>query len=211
MTVAQAPGQLTFAQGFVVGQVVLLVALVFLFRYFFVADVPASLAQQRADLLARTRSLQNSLDARSKRKEVSRVPYEQAFEARMADILQRTQYDLAAHRPESLDWLNLIVAQAMFGYRESVLYASRGVPDRDTDLPLPSLETSEKAAAKRFVERLLNGAAAGRTMNVLVRCAAHPGHDHRHRHRLWVCVPRLYQCAFPAVGARARPAPRGGL
>lgn len=68
MTVAQAPGQLTFAQGFVVGQLVLLVALVFLFRYFFVADVPASLAQQRADLWpARARCKARWMPARSAR------------------------------------------------------------------------------------------------------------------------------------------------
>lgn len=132
-------------------------------------NVPESLAKQRSDLMERTRILQKSLDARSKRPVDHYESYERNFQARLQGILQRTKYDIDHHAPESLDWLNLMVAQTMHGYRESILHTSRGMPDRDTDLPLPSLATEEKAAAKRFVERLLNGAVEGRTMNVLVR------------------------------------------
>ena len=161
--------RLTFAQGFVAGQLVLGLILAYVFWSMFMTNVPESLAKQRSDLMERTRILQKSLDARSKRSAGRNETCERNFQARLEGILQRTKYDIDHHAPESLDWLNLMVAQTMHGYRESILQTSRGMPDRDTDLPLPSLATEEKAAAKRFVERLLNGAVEGRTMNVLVR------------------------------------------
>ena len=52
MSFAAAPAPpLTFVQGFVAGQVVLFVVLLFVFRYFFVADPPQALEKQRADLI----------------------------------------------------------------------------------------------------------------------------------------------------------------
>lgn len=177
-----AGARLTFWQGFVAGQLVLGLALLFLFWHLFMINVPESLAKQRANLMARTRTLQKSLDARSKRPASKRVAYEKNFQARVERILEHTKYDMGSHAPESLDWLNLMVAQIMYGYRESILHASRGVPDRDTDLPLPSLENEEKASAKRLVERLLNGVVEGRTMNVLVRQRLTTGYHYRDRH-----------------------------
>ncbi|WFC94330.1 ERMES complex subunit mmm1 [Malassezia brasiliensis] len=159
--------RLTFAQGFVAGQIVLGLVLAYVFWSMFMTNVPESLSKQRSDLMERTRILQKSLDARSKRPVDRNESYERNFQARLQGILERTKYDIDHHAPESLDWLNLMVAQTMHGYRESILHTSRGMHDRDTDLPLPSLATEEKAAAKRFVERLLNGAVEGRTMNVL--------------------------------------------
>lgn len=169
MSFAAAPAPpLTFVQGFVAGQVVLFVVLLFVFRYFFVADPPQALEKQRADLIARTRALQNSLDARGRRASSgARVPYERDAAARIEDLLQRTHYDIASHQPETLDWLNLLVAQLIHGYRESVIRAGRQVHENDSDIPLPSLANQEKAAAKVLLERALNDAAAGRTYNLL--------------------------------------------
>lgn len=168
------PGlRLTFAQGFVFGQLVLGILLLLLFRQLFMTNVAESIAKQRADLIYRTHALQKSLDKRSKRAAGKRTPYEKAFQERMEDILRHTKYDMEHHAPESLDWLNLMVAQTLHGYRASVWLASRGHSERDADLPLPSLQTEEQTAAKYFVERLLNGVVAGRTMDVLVGRSPH--------------------------------------
>ncbi|PKI85200.1 Mmm1p [Malassezia vespertilionis] len=163
-----APRELTFTQGFVAGQLVLILLLAFLFRYFFMTNVPASLEKQRADLIARTETMQKSLDARCKAQKQGRaVPYDQSLEARILDMLQRTHYDMSAHPPESVDWLTLLAAQIIYGYRESILQAAQHIHDPNQGMPLPSLQTPEKAATKRVLERALNGAVGGHTMGLL--------------------------------------------
>ncbi|WFC97809.1 ERMES complex subunit mmm1 [Malassezia yamatoensis] len=130
-------------------------------------DVPESLAQQRNKLLARTDALQRSLNKRSRKGKKSQQATNDSFQNQLEDLLKQAKYDMESHPPESLDWFNLLIAQTLRGYRQSMLQTALGIPDRDTDLPLPSLETEEKAAAKRLVEHLLNTALEGRTMNLL--------------------------------------------
>lgn len=189
-----APAHFTFWQGFVAGQAVFFVCALSLFRYVYMADVPASLAQQRAALLARTRAMQKSLDARTHAHPAPRMAHEETLEARMAEILRRTQYDVARHGPESLDWVNLMVAQIMYGYRASILYAARNLLDKDTDLDLPSLASDEQAGAKRLLERVFNQATAGLTRRVLDTI---------------VVTDVDFGCAYPSLrNARFRPAHR---
>lgn len=163
---------LSFMQGFVVGQAVLLALFLALFRYLFIARTPESLARERAGLLERTRALQASLDARSKARPGTRVPYEQGAEAVVEDLLAQTGYELGGALPESLDWLSVLVAQLVLQYRQNVLSAAARLPEMDVpptahEVPLPALQTSEQTAAKCVLERVLNRAIAGRTMDIV--------------------------------------------
>ena len=164
--VAPAPLQLSFVQGFVVGQAVLFLGIAFLLRFLFVADVPSSLERQRADLIARTVALQKSLDARGKSR--SRIPQTRSSRE-MEEILHKVQYDMHGHQPESLDWLNVLLAQIISKYREDVATSAHGEAAAPPGIPLPSIQNGETLAAKEFVERALNSVVAGRTMNLLVR------------------------------------------
>ncbi|KAL4400864.1 ERMES complex protein [Malassezia pachydermatis] len=164
---------LSFVQGFVAGQAVLLALFLALFRYLFIAKTPQALEREKAELQERTRALQASLDARCVPPPLSRVPYEQGMDACLADLLEQTGYDLPTAVPESLDWFNILVAELLLQYRRSILSVAQHIPDKDTDrgdfgdVPLPSLRTAEKALAKRVLEDALNAALVGRTMDIL--------------------------------------------
>ena len=163
---SSGPGQSSFAQGFVVGQLVLIVALVFLFRYLYVADLPTTLEQERRALIARTEAVQRSLEAKLRGRA---PPPDSEFVRRgLQDVLQKTQYEMGAHAPETLDWLNVILAQMIARYRDAIVgYAPAGAAPADPESGMPSLQNAEKAAAKRLAEHMLNTAVAGRTMNML--------------------------------------------
>ncbi|WFD36360.1 ERMES complex subunit mmm1 [Malassezia cuniculi] len=159
----QTPSGPTFFQGFIVGQLVFLVGLVFLFRYFYVADVPQSLEQQRKQLIERTVAQQKSLAARSTASKPQGSPY---CLNSLYDVLARNGYDVSVHPPESLDWLNVIVASAIASYRTSIVSAAGSVQS-DPNAPLPSLQSPEKAAVKKLLEHAMNTAVSGRTFNLL--------------------------------------------
>ena len=157
------PANSSFGQGFVVGQLVLLVVLVFVFRYFYVADVPESLERQRQQLIERTAAQQKSLAARSRTKLPPAPPYPPNS---LHDVLARTNYSPGVHPPESLEWLSVIAAQTIANYRAAVVASAAPAPG-DASAPLPSQQTPEKAALKGALARALNAAVTGRTFNVL--------------------------------------------
>ncbi|WFD23119.1 ERMES complex subunit mmm1 [Malassezia equina] len=163
---------MAFLQGFVAGQLVLVIILFMLFRYFFIETKPATHAKRRAALRERTRLIQASLDARclpmSANTSKLRVPYEQGSQACLLDMLHRLDYELPMHAPETLTWLNVLLAQLCLHYRQSVLQSGSHMPSFDTASDtLPSMATAEKAAAKRLLERALNTALDGHTHGVL--------------------------------------------
>lgn len=166
------PGSVAFLQGFVAGQLVLVTILLLLFRYFFIETKPATHAKRLAALRERTRLIQASLDARCPPMPSShstlRVPYEQGSQACLLDMLHRLDYELPAHAPETLTWLNVLLAQLCLHYRQSILQSDQEEPRKDADADtLPSMSSAEKAAAKHLLERALNAAVEGRTHDLL--------------------------------------------
>ena len=159
----QPPQGPTFIQGVVFGQLLLIVGLVFLFRFFYVADMPESVEQQRRKLIERTTAQQKSLAARCRSKKPESSPYPPNS---LYDVLSRSSYDITTHAPESLDWLSVMAAQIIAGYRMSIIAAAHNAQGHPS-APLPSLQSPEKAAAKQLLERVLNSAISGHTLNLL--------------------------------------------
>lgn len=155
---------LSFIQGFMAGQAVLLMLFLGLFRYLFMTSSPGTRAQQQADLLQRVHAVRTSMDMRSHVPPYARVPYEQGVQACVQDLLSQVRYDPSEHAPESLDWLNVLVAQLLMSYRMSILNAGMCAGrNEDMDEPaLPSTANAEKTAAKLALERVLNEAMQGR-------------------------------------------------
>lgn len=92
-----------------------------------------------------------------------------------ANILDKTAYDLSSHLPESTDWLNVMFAQAIAGYREDVLAGGvspdppssqhrastrHGGPSiqfgTDPVDPLTDLEPEKERTARDLMEEILN-------------------------------------------------------
>ncbi|WFD26793.1 ERMES complex subunit mmm1 [Malassezia nana] len=160
------PGSVAFIQGFVAGQLVLVITLLLLFRYFFIETKPATFEQRRTALRERTRMIQASLDARcpsmSSAQTRMRVPYEQGSQACLLDMLHRLHFELPMHNPETLTWLNVLLAQLCLHYRQSLLQKSNDKAWEDAE-QLPSTVSAEKAAVKRLLERTLTAAMASHT------------------------------------------------
>lgn len=160
---------LSFIQGFIAGQALLLFLFLCLFRYCFMTSTPGTRTQRKADMIQRTNALRAAMDAHGPPRMFDRVPYEQGLGACVQDMLDQVDYDLAHHAPESVGWLNVLVAQLLMSYRTSILRAGACIPHKDDDdePALPSTASAEKAAAKQLFERILNEAMQGRTMNLV--------------------------------------------
>lgn len=72
----------------------------------------------------------------------------QALPAR--EIADRAGYDLGSHPAESADWVNVILALALAGYREDMQRGTDG-------------KSSVEEGAREVVQRALNGAVDGKT------------------------------------------------
>ena len=94
-----------------------------------------------------------------------------------ANILDKTAYDLSSHLAESTDWLNVMFAQAIAGYREDVLaggvsphppshqhHARHGTPGihfgSDAIDPPTEMEPEKERTARDLMEEILNRASS---------------------------------------------------
>jgi maintenance of morphology protein 1 len=150
--------RLTFTQGFLAGQLsVVLIALVAI-RYIIFED-SRSASQSNRSNRAKTNAQADTL--RKGRKSVSNKDGLDKVDIAntMADILSKVKYEIDSHAGESIDWLNVIVAQALAGYREDVL-AGGWSADRRRD--------EAQKTAREWMEEILNARTVGKGMSFLV-------------------------------------------
>lgn len=93
------------------------------------------------------------------------------------DILHKLSYDLASHPSESLDWLNVFIAQAVSGYRSLIYGGSsdggavgggsggatvgeHAVNVTGKGIGSGSASVGSRLGAKVFMEEMLNGGRA---------------------------------------------------
>ncbi|KAM0793751.1 hypothetical protein ACM66B_001170 [Microbotryomycetes sp. NB124-2] len=110
------PPRLTFVQGLVCGQLSFLIVSILFLKYFVFQDSATDGAQ--ASLSAASQS----------RRRKSKRPRKSSFsvEAVAPAILAALDYDIASHAPETLDWLNVLIAQALSGYRSAIVTSTVG-------------------------------------------------------------------------------------
>ncbi|KAK4049638.1 hypothetical protein OIO90_005397 [Microbotryomycetes sp. JL221] len=107
--------RLTFLQGVVCGQLSFLVVAILFLKYFVFED-------SRKDDPARLQT-NPSRKKRTKRPRKSSV----SVDSTAPLILAALEYDIASHAPETLDWLNVLIAQALSGYRSSIVTSTVGL------------------------------------------------------------------------------------
>ncbi|GAB5590471.1 ERMES complex subunit mmm1 [Umbelopsis nana] len=90
-----------FVKGLLLGQLSVIIVIAFVLRYMFLEDVHQG-KKQLSRLSPAAKSQTN----------MKRVP------STTAHILDKTFYDILHHPPESTDWLNVLLAQAMSQYRD---------------------------------------------------------------------------------------------
>ncbi|EKG16186.1 protein of unknown function DUF2404 [Macrophomina phaseolina MS6] len=111
------PSGLSFAQGFLLGQLSITLLIFFFIKFFIFGEPPpaetrhsARAAERRERTLAHQRNLSTSSSLlRHKRSTILRPPPPVTSET----ILAKTYYNVKGHQPESLDWFNVLVAQTI--------------------------------------------------------------------------------------------------
>ncbi|CAH7671117.1 hypothetical protein BY996DRAFT_4584485 [Phakopsora pachyrhizi] len=132
--------KLTFTQGFIVGQISLLVVVVMLVKYVMFED--SQTARRTDDQRKNNRSRRRKKSSWRPRSNSDSKP--RGGTAEEPEILSKLAYDLSTHPPESSDWLNVLIAQAIIAYRSLVL----GTEENS--------EQSKGEKARRMVEDAMN-------------------------------------------------------
>lgn len=110
----------SFTQGLICGQLSVIAVLVVFIKFFVFAD---SLPLLRTGSKSAKR---NALGVIVKRKQGTEGSEKDAADnenPQLAAILEKTYYDVNNHRPETLDWFNVLVAQTISQFRAEALVA----------------------------------------------------------------------------------------
>lgn len=137
----------TFTQGLLVGQLSIVVLLLVLLRFLLFADPDASPSRRRQrGPIGRPEAWPS---ARSNGAATQPPPLRSAPRVPPKHLAERAGYDIGAHAPESTDWVNVLLALALHGYREDMAAHSEG-------------------GARAAVEQILNSAVEGKTAGTLL-------------------------------------------
>lgn len=164
--------RLTFLQGFFVGQLSVIVLALLAIRFIIFEDSKPPPSHERA------RSTSLPIRSSRKRKSISskEAPHTDAASAAhthgfinvravMADILAKVHYEMDSHASESIDWVNVIFAQALAGYRHDVLAGGWTSTSAEPSAE-PSAEQPQRTA-RDWMEEVLNDRTIGRGMSFL--------------------------------------------
>ncbi|KAI0440845.1 hypothetical protein F4803DRAFT_525578 [Xylaria telfairii] len=120
---------LSFTQGFVVGQLSVILLIAAFIKFFIFGDPPSpevtasiraterrsrTLAHRESLLTLRTRNARQIQPTLSKKKP---TVLRNAPTLTIGSILNKTYYNVDSHQPESLDWFNVLVAQTIAQFR----------------------------------------------------------------------------------------------
>ena len=177
-----SPSRWTFTQGLIVGQISMVIIALLLIRYVIFEDSATALEKDRLmrlkiserrskrharALLQGARRATAAASAPSPTSHPLPKSHRVSSDTRasmFANILDKTAYDLSSHLPETADWLNVMFAQAIAGYRQDVL--AGGVSPRPPSAshnqhgPHHHLEPEKERTARDLMEEILNRASS---------------------------------------------------
>lgn len=215
--------QPTFTQGLLVGQASIVLLLLILLRFLLFADpseVESEIARAKSGQGRKARS-RRSFSAlgkpsghkrlRSKSDSAANVAATSAAEVSQVELAERgAAYDLGSHGPENSDWVNVLLALALHGYREDLNRAASGKSVNDGQDTLSGEEAKQVSQGiNEVVESILNRAVDGKGGGIIVSpgvCSSWPklaaptlmgqrlGHPHVGPHRRF---QRRHRLLFP--------------
>lgn len=119
--VASSPQSVwSFTQGLICGQLSVIAVLIVFIKFFVFADSPPSSLRAGGKTAKK-----DGLGVIVKRKQTSETEKDAAESEnpQLASILEKTYYDVTNHKPETLDWFNVLVAQTILQFRGEALVA----------------------------------------------------------------------------------------
>ena len=146
--------RLSFTQGFLAGQLSVVIIALIAIRYIIFEDSKAARSKPRSSRVRTT----SQGDARRKgRKDGGDANVANV----MADILNKVHYEIDSHSGESIDWVNVVFGQALAGYREDIL---AGGWSAEREIQVDGIQRT----ARDWMEEMLNARTVGRGMDFLV-------------------------------------------
>lgn len=169
------PHRLSFTEGFLLGQLSVVILIGAFIKFFIFGDPPSpDVAAGKRALAHRNRSVSinssssalHKIDSKRSASHVLRTPPRLTT----ATILDKTYYNVNSHQPESLDWFNVLVAQAIAQFRndahhDDAILTSLNVVLNGSQKPdfLSSITVSEISLGEEFP--------------ILSNCRVHPIND----------------------------------
>jgi hypothetical protein len=148
--------QLTFTQGFLAGQLSVVIIALVAIRYIIFEDSRPTPSRN-----------QSSRGSHKLRKSVSHKDGLGSGAVNIANVMMeimgKVQYEVDSHAGESIDWLNVIIAQALAGYREDIKAGGWSAEQKQIEA---------RVTARDWMENILNAKTVGRGMKLLV-CRPH--------------------------------------
>ncbi|UZJ51122.1 hypothetical protein CBS101457_000442 [Exobasidium rhododendri] len=151
--------RLTFTQGFLAGQLSVVIIALIAIRYIIFEDSrsPSSRVQS-----SRAKTSSQSDRMRKSGKSVSNKDGLGAGAVNigsvMTEIMSKVQYEADSHAGESVDWLNVVIAQAIAGYRDDIIAGGWSAEKRSNEA---------QVTAREWMENILNAKTVGRGMKIL--------------------------------------------
>lgn len=166
---------LTFTQGFLAGQLSVVILALLAIRYVIFEDSSsssrssASAPGPRGAWPARAGAKRDTKGTKRRARGVDDDNDGELDIAKvMADILARTSYDVASHLGESLDWVNVVVAQALAGYRDDVQRGGwSGLLEAAATAAATEGDGDRRRTARDVMEEVLNRNTLGRGIGFL--------------------------------------------
>ncbi|KAF3173778.1 ERMES complex subunit mmm1, variant 2 [Orbilia oligospora] len=100
----------SFLQGFLIGQLSVIIMICAFIKYFIFSDPSTDSSSSR--------SKRNNSSSRKLHKKKSTSVLRNPPPLTTATILSKTYYNVHSHQPESLDWFNVLIAQAIAQFRD---------------------------------------------------------------------------------------------
>lgn len=166
------PHRLSFTEGFLLGQLSVVILIGAFIKFFIFGDPPsADVAAGKRALARRNRSGSSSsalqkIDSKRSASHVLRTPPRLTT----ATILDKTYYNVNSHQPESLDWFNVLIAQAIAQFRNDAHH---------DDAILTSLTSILNGPQKPgFLSSItVSEISLGEDFPILSNCRVHPVND----------------------------------
>ena len=104
-----------FLQGFVLGQVTVFLVFIFFIKFFIFSDAKTPDPKSHSDsILTKLTNSTSIIKLGGKERLITETPEEEIdMQKQLYMLLEKTHYNVDTHKPESLDWFNVLIAQAI--------------------------------------------------------------------------------------------------
>lgn len=110
----------SFTKGLIIGQISVILVFIFFLRFFIFSDSRSPNPRNSLSIFSKL-SKSSTIIKLGGKERVVEEELESDLEKKLHSILEKTYYDVDTHKPESLDWFNVLIAQTIQQFRLEAL------------------------------------------------------------------------------------------